>query len=171
MSVRWAVPGLMDPGTPRYDARKVQDWSSPCRLEFWSESAAEPEKGVEWWVSFGGSGALVGRQKGASSVFTQVADGQRVYGLEFGPRVLPPGTHQFEFSVGGGAIVRRYMSVPRTLANTVAPWALLRCAQPETGTPVVFERLVVWNAETNSFYYVGVSGDPAQITLEPQGTT
>lgn len=158
--MRWAVPGLMDPGSPRERERLVRAWDGALVLDFYESPEHRPLENVDWWVSFQGQGQLVGRQRGALAVHTRIEDGSRIYSLNLGPRSLPPGTHRFEFIVGMGPVIVRYLTVPQTLANTVKPFRLNGYQEP-CRKEQYFNRLVVWNESTNSFYVLGVDGDPA----------
>jgi hypothetical protein len=162
--MNWALPGLMDPGHPKSDERLICDWDRALTLDFLTVDESAPVLGVDWWVSFQGQGARVGRQQGAVSVHDRVEHGLRTYYLFLNARSLPPGTHRFEFIPAGHPAIVRHVTVPATLANTVRPFQVSGAGDL---SDTFVNRLLVWNPDTNSFYVLGVDGDPAQITVEP----
>lgn len=160
----YALPGLMPVGSPKADNRLVSPWEHRLSLVLLVEPASAAEKSCIWWASLQGAGGMVLRQRGANNILTSISNGLRTYALNLLPRSLPPGTHLFEADIGGELVTKR-VTVPRTLANGLRRWTMIETEA--VGLPHgTFNRLLLYNSETGSYYMLGVVGQDDQARLE-----
>lgn len=171
MSTRYALPGMMVPDTPKYNARIfVGPWENTEVLIF-REPLETPEKPVEWWASLQGFGRFLIKQEGAASVITREIGLDREYWFQTEPGVWPPGTHEFEFHIGNHT-ERRWVTQRQSFRGYGLEEEWVRRFTEVSGDPEGTTGLLLYNPETGLNYTLGVVGPPGveQITLNPEGS-